>query len=75
MSEYRGTGKTKEECQAMVDVAIEQFKIDHPGKPVPVALLRWVDNIADEKDVEEAKKRMKESPEIIAAIAEALKAD
>jgi hypothetical protein len=51
-NEYRGTGKTKEECQAMVNTAIARFKKDYPGEPVPVALERWVDNIPDEKDME-----------------------
>jgi hypothetical protein len=55
---YRGTGKTKAECQALVDEAIARFKKEHPGKPVPVALERWVENIADEADVAMARKRM-----------------
>lgn len=44
------------------------------GGVIPPALFRWFENFADEKDVEEAKRRAK-SPEIAAAIAEALKAD
>jgi hypothetical protein len=55
---YRGTGLSKEEYQKKVNLVIAQFKKDNPGKPVPIALERWVDNIADDKDVEVARKRM-----------------
>jgi hypothetical protein len=54
---YRNTGKSKTECQAQVDAAIAQFKLDYPGKEVPSSLINWVDNIADEADVAMAKKR------------------
>ena len=55
---YRGTGLSKEEIQAQVDVSIKAFKKAHPDTPVPEGLLHWVENIADEKDVAMAKKRM-----------------
>lgn len=55
---YRGTGFSKVECQRQVAEVIAQFKRDNPGKPVPSALERWVDNIATREDVREAKRRM-----------------
>lgn len=55
---YRGTGKSKAECQAQVDVAIARFKKDRPGKPVPISLMRWVDNIATKADCKIALSRL-----------------
>ena len=55
---YRGTGKSKEECQAAVDIAIERFKREHPGKSVPIALVQWVENIADKADCEMVRSRL-----------------
>ncbi len=42
-----------------------------PGARIPFALFRWLDNYADDRDVETAKKRA-EAPEIKAALAEAM---
>lgn len=64
---YRGTGKSKAECQAGVDKAIEQWKIDHPNLPVPSSLKNWVENIATDDDVRVARERMK-LPHIAAEI-------
>jgi uncharacterized phage-associated protein len=42
---------------------------DAPGARIPHALFRWLDNYADEADVEMARERAKR-PEIVAALAE-----
>ena len=54
---YRGTGKSKAELQAEVDVVIARFKAENPGKEVPSSLVNWVDNIATDDDVETARER------------------
>jgi len=56
---YRGTGLSKEECQARVDAAIKHFRLLHPGEPVPSSLTNWVDNIATDEDVRVALERAK----------------
>lgn len=45
-----------------------------PGSPIPLSLFRWLDNYADERDVEMARDRALR-PEIKSAIAEALRAE
>jgi uncharacterized phage-associated protein len=41
-----------------------------PGAPIPLALFRWLDNYANERDVERARQRS-QRPDVAAAIAEA----
>jgi uncharacterized phage-associated protein len=41
----------------------------YPGRPIPQALFRWVDNLADERDIEVARERAKR-PGVAAALAE-----
>lgn len=31
---------------------------DNPGRPIPLALFRWTDNLADEEDIREAQHRL-----------------
>jgi hypothetical protein len=44
---YRGTGLSKEECQARVDEVIAIFKFRNPDCAVPNTLVNWVENISE----------------------------
>ena len=56
-TDFRGTGRSRQELQAELDLTIEHFKELHPGKEVPSSLVNWVDNIATDEDVAEARRR------------------
>jgi uncharacterized phage-associated protein len=66
--------KTGAELSDMSHEELAPWKLvwnpDAPGAKIPYALFRWLDNYADDRDVEMARERS-QSPEIQAAIAEA----
>jgi hypothetical protein len=49
--------------QSKWERACAQYKEDHPGEDLPTALKNWLINMPDEKDLEQARKRL-DNPDI-----------
>lgn len=55
------TVQLTDEQMAKWEESVQKFVREHPGRPVPSALLRWLFNMSSDEDLKVAAKRLEKT--------------